>query len=243
MAGESAQQQYERIVGRALDALEARGVVVLHDRVIPGSRASIDHLAIGPRTVFTVDAKRYTGRIAVRHGRLLVNGRDRSKLLDQARRQRAVVREALAAGGHGDVRVVPVLCFTGVEWPLLFPPRSAGDVLLCSPKGLGAALGVEQQGAPSPWARAIAAHLAGALAPAVPLAERDTDGGPTSPPARSPELAAEPAATMTSTPGPDAARCRCGAAMVARTRRFDGARFLGCSTFPSCRHTRPLADA
>ena len=49
----------EVVLGRRLDA--AVGVRVLHDRRIPGSKANIDHIAIGPRGVFVIDAKHYKG--------------------------------------------------------------------------------------------------------------------------------------------------------------------------------------
>jgi len=37
----------------------------------------------------------------------------------------------------------------------------------------------------------------------------------------------------------EARACRCGAAMVLRHRKADGAAFWGCSTFPKCRNTEP----
>lgn len=37
----------------------------------------------------------------------------------------------------------------------------------------------------------------------------------------------------------DARTCRCGASMVLRHRKADGAAFWGCSTFPSCRQIEP----
>lgn len=45
----------ERLTGRVLDKLD--GYVVLHDRKIPGSKANIDHIAIGPGGVFVVGTK------------------------------------------------------------------------------------------------------------------------------------------------------------------------------------------
>jgi hypothetical protein len=46
--------------------------------------------------------------------------------------------------------------------------------------------------------------------------------------------------TSISAPHEDVARaCRCGAPMVLRHRRSDGAAFYGCATFPACRHTQP----
>jgi hypothetical protein len=228
----------ERIVGRALDALESNGVLALHDRRIPRSPANLDHVAVGRHAVYTVDAKRYQGRIAVRGERLFVAGRDRSKLIAQARRQRDVVRAALDAGGFHDVPVLPVLCFTGVEWPLLFPPRRAADVRLCSPKGLRRALDADASQLPSSQQRAIVDLLDRSLVPVI---------GPQPPGTerldRSQEVApAPPVPAASGSNDPAAATvCRCGAVMVERRRRRDGGRFLGCSTFPACRHTRPIA--
>ncbi len=42
-------------------------------------------------------------------------------------------------------------------------------------------------------------------------------------------------------PAEEQAACVCGADMVVRHRKADGQPFLGCSTFPRCRHTRPVA--
>jgi hypothetical protein len=237
----------ERIVGRALEALEANGILALHDRRIPRSRANLDHVAVGRHAVYTVDAKRYQGRIAVRGERLFVAGRDRSKLVAQADRQRDAVRAALDGGGFHDVPVLPVLCFTGVEWPLLFPPRRAADVRLCSPKGLRRALDADAPQVPSSQQRAITEHLDRVLVPVT--------GGPRAGPAtidRSPEPASAPLGPdRLDSGGPPAgyepsahaiAICLCGAAMVERRRRRDGKRFLGCSSFPACRHTQPILE-
>jgi hypothetical protein len=45
-----------------------RRFVVLHDLRIPGSRANVDHLVIGPTGVWVVDSKSYRARIRVRRG-------------------------------------------------------------------------------------------------------------------------------------------------------------------------------
>jgi hypothetical protein len=233
----------ERIVGGALDALDAKGVLALHDRRIPRSRANIDHVAVGTHAVYTVDAKRYQGRIAVRGERLFVAGRDRSKLIAQARRQRDVVRAALDAGGFHDVPVHPVLCFTGVEWPLLFPPRRAADVRLCSPKGLRRALDAEAPQLASSQQRAIVDLLDRALVPVTggPRAGPATIDRPPQPtPAPLDPARSDDGGERAEPPARAAANCRCGAAMVERRHRRDGERFFGCSTFPACRHTQPI---
>jgi hypothetical protein len=54
--------------------------------------------------------------------------------------------------------------------------------------------------------------------------------------------AAKPGTWQRRPPSPTAPVCSCGAEMVVRTRRSDGNRFLGCSRFPACRHTRELAE-
>lgn len=76
-------------------------VIVLHDRLMPHSRANIDHLAIAASGVFVIDAKRYTGKIEIREPivgspRLLIKGRNRTKLVEGLARQQEAVRAALA---------------------------------------------------------------------------------------------------------------------------------------------------
>ncbi len=126
----------EQAVARALDELPSSRAV--HDRWIPGSRANIDHILVAPTGVWTIDAKNYTGKLETRRRgqELWVKGRNRSKLLEQARRQAAVVGDVLSEAGFGAVPIRPALCFLGVEWPLLFTPREAGDVVLLSPRRL-----------------------------------------------------------------------------------------------------------
>jgi hypothetical protein len=75
--------------------------LVLHDRRMPGSRANIDHLAAAPSGVYVIDAKRLRGKIEVRkpffgEPRLVVAGRDKSKLVDSLLRQVEAVRAGLA---------------------------------------------------------------------------------------------------------------------------------------------------
>jgi hypothetical protein len=53
----------ERRTAQLLGPLEQHGWAVLHDLAIPGSRANIDHLVIGPGGVFVIDSKQYRGRL------------------------------------------------------------------------------------------------------------------------------------------------------------------------------------
>jgi hypothetical protein len=52
----------ERRTARLLSSLARQGWAVLHD-LIPGSRANLDHLVIGPGGVFMIDSKQYRGRL------------------------------------------------------------------------------------------------------------------------------------------------------------------------------------
>jgi hypothetical protein len=53
----------ERRTARLLAGAERQGRVVLHDLAVPGSRANLDHLVIGPGGVFVIDSKQYRGRL------------------------------------------------------------------------------------------------------------------------------------------------------------------------------------
>ena len=55
----------EERLGRRLQKLERHGFRVLHDRLVPGSRANVDHLVIGPTGLFAVDAKNYSGKLTL----------------------------------------------------------------------------------------------------------------------------------------------------------------------------------
>jgi hypothetical protein len=128
----------ERRVGRTLHALREQGVQVVHDVAMPGSSANIDHVAVTPSGVFTIETKRYTGKLEVRSRgtELWIAGRNRSALLDQARRQSEVIGTTLARAGKPEVPVTPLLCLVDTELPLLFPPKQANGVLICTRRSL-----------------------------------------------------------------------------------------------------------
>ena len=65
----------ERRTARLLNPLERHGWVVLHDLAVPGSRANIDHLVIGPGGVFVIDSKHYRGRLLLDGSGRLWHGR------------------------------------------------------------------------------------------------------------------------------------------------------------------------
>ena len=65
----------ERRTARLLGPLERQGWAILHDLAVPGSRANIDHLAIGPGGVFVIDSRQYRGRLQLDPSGRLWHGR------------------------------------------------------------------------------------------------------------------------------------------------------------------------
>ena len=131
----------EQRLAKALDGVP--DVVMLHDRKVRGTRGNIDHLVVGPAGLFVVDAKRYKGSLQIRDkgglfrtdNRLYVGGRDCSRLADNMGWQVKAV-ESVLASVEVAMPVTPVLCFIGVDWPLLFRPDSFRGVRLEGPKSL-----------------------------------------------------------------------------------------------------------
>lgn len=94
------------------------GYTVLHDRKIPGSRANIDHVVIGPGGVFVVETKNYAGKVTARGDDLFVSGRRRTGVVEQTWREAVAVQAVLAEELVRLARdVTPVLCIHGAELP------------------------------------------------------------------------------------------------------------------------------
>jgi hypothetical protein len=105
----------ERRTARLLGPLERQGWAVLHDLAIPGSRANLDHLVIGPGGVFVIDSKQYRGRLQLDSSGRLWHGR-----FPLAPILRAVDFEADQAGRvlvDPDVVVVPIVAVHGAQVP------------------------------------------------------------------------------------------------------------------------------
>jgi hypothetical protein len=121
--------------GRFLEALKAVGFAVLHDRRIPGSRANIDHIVIGPPGIYVVETKSFGGTLKIRGGEIYVGGRRRTGMIEEVKREALAVQIALAdeIEAHG-YRVTPIICVhrAGLPW---FGSELAG-VRIVSGKGL-----------------------------------------------------------------------------------------------------------
>lgn len=146
------------------------GIEVLHDRLVPRSRANIDHIVVGPAGVFVIDAKKYKGVIEVRNvgglfrvdQRLYVDGRDRSKLVEGVLGQIEVVRVVLGEE-FADVPIRGVLCFVGCEWGWIAKQKHISGVTALWPKVLPDY--VSAAGEHGSRIEAIADHLRGDLRP------------------------------------------------------------------------------
>lgn len=132
----------ERVADR-LDRLAEVGVVALHDRRIPWTRANIDHIAITPWGVWVVDAKRYRNKrpdVVIEGGlfgiggtrRLTVGGRRKDELVEGVLRQVAEVRRVL--GDAAPVR--GALAFVDADWPLIGGDFVVRDVAVVWPRRL-----------------------------------------------------------------------------------------------------------
>jgi len=79
----SAGAQGERTVAQTLEILSRYGWLTLHDVPWPDRpEASIDHIAIGPGGVAVIDAKNWTGDVAMRDGVLWKDGYRRERELE-----------------------------------------------------------------------------------------------------------------------------------------------------------------
>jgi hypothetical protein len=160
----------ERAIASYLERRTANGpAMILYDRRMPGSRANIDVLAVAPTGVYVIDAKAIKGKVRVAKPlfsaeRLLIEGRNRTKLIDGLDRQISAVRDVLSDAGHPDVPVCGVLCFTKADFPLLGTLEIRGH-RLHHRRALAKRL--DRKGALTPTAiGALAGELAAALPPA-----------------------------------------------------------------------------
>jgi hypothetical protein len=130
----------EQRVAQRLERELGDRAVVLNDRRLGRSRANIDHLVVGPAGVFTVDTKRYTGKVEQRRVgplfsrevHLFVDRRDRTNLIDGVRTQAEAVSAALDAA----FSVAAVLCFSGADWPMFSKPFVVSGVWIGWPQAL-----------------------------------------------------------------------------------------------------------
>jgi hypothetical protein len=105
----------ERRTARLLGPLERQGWVVLHDLAVPGSRANIDHLVIGPGGVFVIDSKQYHGRLGLDPSGRLWHGR--YALAPTLRTVSFEADQAAQVLPDPDVVVLPIVAVHGAQVP------------------------------------------------------------------------------------------------------------------------------
>lgn len=100
----------EELTGAVLDDLPS-AFKVLHDLHVPGSKANIDHLVVGPSGVWLIDSKKYRHPLRFDGGTIWTGKYPKTDDIDKvsfyAQRTAAVLR----------VPVTPVLCFIGQAVP------------------------------------------------------------------------------------------------------------------------------
>lgn len=216
----------ERVTGRALEKLPD-DFRVLHDLRIRGSRANVDHVVVGPTGVFVVESKRMRGKLRVRGDEVFIGGRRRG-MVEQVRREVAAVETVLNAAGIG-APVKPILFIQEAD-PPWFLGRPAGIPIVLS-------------------GRKLLKHItSGAQILTAAEVDRAAEAfshrlGRSAPGRESTETSAPAEASATTAEGSVLDACpRCGNEMVLRRNR-QGEPFLGCSTFPRCRGTRPWRES
>lgn len=133
----------EREIGAQLEALAEAGLVAIHDRLRPDTKANIDHVAVAPSGVWVIDPKCYQGEVTRRDAggwfstdvRLYVGRRDCTKLVTAMSKQVDAVREALGSDWAA-VPVRPMLCFVDAEWRWFAKPIELQGVLVTWPKAM-----------------------------------------------------------------------------------------------------------
>ena len=111
--------QGELRTGRLLEPLEGEGFRILHDRRIPGSRANIDHVVIGPPGIYVVETKSLGGSLQIRDNDVFVAGRRRTKMIDEVKREAVAVQTALAAElAANGWTVSPIICVHRADLPM-----------------------------------------------------------------------------------------------------------------------------
>jgi Nuclease-related domain len=161
---------------RVLKLHDDETVIVLPDRRIPGSRATIDHVAITRSGgVWAIDAKDYTGMVQrIDRGgwfrndyRLYVGKRECTRLVAELAGQLEAITSAIGESVRQElgVQVRAALCFGDADWSLYAKPFAIDGVWIGRPEWLA-----EQLQAPGELAPEHLRTLARRVADAVPAA-------------------------------------------------------------------------
>ena len=160
----------EREVAASLEARTRDSpAVFLHDRRMPSGRGNIDHLAVAASGVYVIDAKHHqAGKVRIENplfgkAKLVIDGRDQTKLINGLDRQVAAVSAHLTDIAF-DAPVTGVLCFTKADLPMVSTLKMRSHLVLYR-KALA-----KRINAPGSLSEAQIRELAAALAKALPPA-------------------------------------------------------------------------
>jgi len=116
-----------------LEVAGGEGVIVLNDRRIPGSRATISMIAVAPAGVFVIDARHHKGLVHTKRPgtvdrldppELHVGRKNCTPSLDALGQQVEIVRATLdGTPWDTEVMVTAMLCLTRAEWGLASSTR------------------------------------------------------------------------------------------------------------------------
>jgi hypothetical protein len=162
----------ERVVATRLANASSKGVSAIHDRRIPGSRANIDHIAVGPAGIYVIDAKVAKGKVSAKTTgplfnrgpvKLFVGGHERTKHVEGMDRQVEAVARALKESPWAvGVPIKPMVVLVGAEWGWFPRPLGVRGVWIGWPKEMTRA--VSRSGSVSPEnVRRLTAVLAAQL--------------------------------------------------------------------------------
>jgi hypothetical protein len=136
--------------------LAGSGIRLLNDRRVPGARATVDHLVVGPQGVTVIDAARESGRVRVADGRLLVDDDDRTTLVRDVLRQVEVIRLGLASSPS--IPVTGAICWVEPDGLPRLRKLSLDGVWIDGPRALA-----EELRRPGPVSTKRARHIANVL--------------------------------------------------------------------------------
>ena len=130
-----------------LDAAEAKGVVSLHNRRVPGRRGRMEHIAVGAGGIYVVDVLHFkNASIEVRPANgpnadtddLVVGGRVLTPAARAVAQRVEVLRMILLSAGLADVPVTGALCFVDGLLPLSVADLQVEGMHVLRPSGLTA---------------------------------------------------------------------------------------------------------
>ncbi|NND74225.1 MAG: NERD domain-containing protein [Ilumatobacter sp.] len=136
----------ERRLTTYLDEITAGHSVVLHNRRMPDSKGTIDHIVIAANGIWVINATNYASRIGyrasdwVRPNADQGGSRRQAKLVEGMATQCEAVRRLTEPIGMANVPIRSAVCFTHSHWPGRNHVETVHEVIIAPPTALGAVL-------------------------------------------------------------------------------------------------------